>query len=176
MAWCEPGANEGDNVYVHCRSENAIRQRKESGSRLPYQVVPWPGALPQSCVANHGPLWDAPLGHAPFIIHAAERRYDLGATGGITTHCVSCQAAGRRVGTIGRTDGIWVLYVLDGKAWRFRQGRVVGQSILIIITLEDGGIMKAKHKEGPWHLVAKGLVGTSRPIADSMSRYLMRSG
>lgn len=38
----------------------------------------------------------------------------------------SCQKCGRRIGTVSRTNGIWVLYLLDGKAWRFRHGRVVG--------------------------------------------------
>jgi hypothetical protein len=37
-----------------------------------------------------------------------------------------CQVSGIRMGTASRIDGVWVYYVLDGKLWRFRQGRVVG--------------------------------------------------
>lgn len=37
-----------------------------------------------------------------------------------------CQQRGRRLGTLSRTDGIWVVYQLGNEQWRFRHGQVVG--------------------------------------------------
>jgi hypothetical protein len=62
-----------------------------------------------------------------------KRRYSVDRNWRYHNALRSCQIHGIRMGTESRINGIWVIYCLDGKLWRFRQGRVVGPS-----RIEDG--------------------------------------
>lgn len=55
-----------------------------------------------------------------------KRRYDAGRNWRYHNALRMCQVSGVRMGTVSRQDGIWVIYWLDSKQWRFRQGKVVG--------------------------------------------------
>jgi hypothetical protein len=55
-----------------------------------------------------------------------KKPYDQGKNWRFHSALRMCQAGGIRMGTASRIDGVWVYYVVDGKMWRFKCGRVVG--------------------------------------------------